>query len=126
MAIKSRSKVGPYSREGAIATLDGRSKEALYMKRVRLELTAHVGAPSPVQRQLIERAAMLTLHVALFDAKALEAGGLSERDSRQYLAYSNSLSRTLTQLGLKATAAKPPSLAEHIAQRAAERDGAAA
>jgi hypothetical protein len=80
----------------------------LLMKRVREDLTRHVGNPSAVQRALIDRAAMLTLHVALFDARALEAGGLSERDARQYLAYSNSLTRTMAQLGIRGGADRAP------------------
>ena len=39
-------------------------------------------------------------------------GGLDERASRQYLAYSNSLARCLAQLGLNATATPKPTLAE--------------
>jgi hypothetical protein len=35
-----------------------------------------------VQKALIERAARLTLYIELMDAKALEAGTMTERDSR--------------------------------------------
>lgn len=97
------------------------------MRQIRDDLTRHVGgAPSSVQRQLIERAAMLTLHVALFDAKALKAGGLSERDGRQYLAYSNSLARALAQLGMSPTSPRPPTLAEHLARTAVDTEDDAA
>src|SRR5689334_10768935 len=98
-------KVGPHSRPTALAKLDQRTREAALMRRVRKELTAHVGgSPSAVQRQLIERAAMLTLHVAMFDRRAIEDGGLSDRDRREYLAYSNALERALRHLGIKAAA----------------------
>ena len=90
------------------------------MERVRAELIEHLGGkPSAVQAALIDRIALLTLHVAQFDQKALEAGGLSERDGRQYLAYSNSLARALRDLGVRASSATGPSLAEHLARRAA-------
>jgi hypothetical protein len=72
------------------------------MQMVREELTAHIGgSPSATQKALINRAAMLTLHVSLMDAKVLEpgAGPLSERDSRQYLAWSNALTRILRDIG---------------------------
>lgn len=114
--------IGRYSRRYTLAKLDGRRREARLLQVARDELLAHVGgAPSAVQARLIERAAMLTLHVALFDARAIEANGLSDRDAREYLAYSNSLTRALAQLGIKAAALKPPSLAEHFARRDAER-----
>jgi len=60
-----------------------------------------------------------------------EFGEFTAHDSRTYLAWSNSLTRTIAQLGLKGVAAKTPTLAEHLAKRAAERaasepEGAAA
>jgi hypothetical protein len=43
--------IGPYCRPLALAKLDGRTKEAALMRRVRAELTAHVGGtPSFPQR----------------------------------------------------------------------------
>jgi hypothetical protein len=114
--------LGPYSGATALAKLDGRRREAALMRQTRAALLAHIGPqPSAVALALAERAVMLTLHVALFDRRALEAGQLSERDSRQYLAYSNSLARALAQLGIKgageqqrpmtpAGAAQPPLL----------------
>ena len=88
------------------------------MDKTRAELTAHVGGnPSHVQRTLIERAARLALYVEMMDARALESGGMTERDSRQYLAWSNSLTRTLERLGLKSAAQKPTSpLAAHFSR----------
>ena len=58
---------------------------------------------SPVnQRVLIERAARLMLYIEIMDRETLEAGTMSERNSRQYLAWTNSLRLTLRDLGLKA------------------------
>lgn len=83
-------------------------------------LVKHVGgSPSAVQKALIGRAAKLALHVELMDERSLAAGGMSERDSRQYLAWSNSLNRCLAQLGLKAASAKPQSLTRALAEAAA-------
>ena len=118
--------IGPYSRPNAIAKLDQRTKEAALLRRVRRDLVAHVGGkPSKVQLALIERAARLTLHVELMDKRAFAAGELSEKDSREYLAWSNSLTRTLRELGLKAASVgdKTPSLdaiaARHVSPKAA-------
>lgn len=95
------SGVGPYSRPHVLAKLDGRTREARLMQTVRGDLTAHIGSkPTATQKALIDRAAWLQLHVSLMDAKTLEEGGpLSERDSRQYLAWSNALTRILRDLG---------------------------
>ena len=79
-------------------------------------LTEHVGgSPSAVQRVLIGRAAKLALHCELMDEKALTAGDMSERDSRQYVCWSNALARTLSTLGLKGASAAPKRLADVLA-----------
>ena len=111
-------KVGPYTRPAALAKLDQRTKEARLVRETRAELTAHVGAnPSATQRQLIERAVQLTLRVAMMDRKFAQTGVQTELDSRTYLAWSACLSRALRDLGLKASAEKPKSLQQHLAER---------
>ena len=89
---KHRRRIGPYSGSEPLARLDGRRREARLMASTRAELTAQVGGnPPPTERALIERVAWLTLHVSLMDQRAIERGELSERDSRTYLAWSNTL-----------------------------------
>ena len=111
--------ITPYSGPARLAKMDGRSREARMVRDTRAELVAHVGGkPSAVQRALIERAAVLTLQVSLMDAKQAD-GGLTERDGRQYLAWVNTLSRTLRQLGMTSAADRPRSLSDHIAARSA-------
>jgi hypothetical protein len=74
-----------------VPSKDGRSRESRLMRRVRADLVRHVGnKPSATQRALIERAAWLSLYVARLDAKAIETGSMTDHDSRQYLAWSNS------------------------------------
>ncbi|OQP86024.1 hypothetical protein BTR14_13150 [Rhizobium rhizosphaerae] len=105
--------VGPHSRPNVLAKLDGRRREAKLMQKVRKELSEHIGGKlTAPQRALIERAAMLTLHLALMDAKVLEedAGPLSERDSRQYLAWSNALTRIMRDLGADKKPGQKPKL----------------
>ena len=82
------------------------------VRDTRKALVAHVGGkPSAVQRALIERASVLTLQVSLMDAKQAN-GGLTERDGRQYLAWVNTLSRLMRQLGMMGVAQRPLTLAE--------------
>ncbi len=89
------------------------------MRQTRKELVAHVGGqPSATQRVMIERAVQLTLQIALLDAKHCD-GGLSEHDGRAYLAWTNTLTRLMRQLGMQGVAERPKSLAEHIATRSA-------
>lgn len=113
-------RLGPYSRASVLAKLDKRTREARLLAEVRADLTAHVGgSPSATQRRMIERAAWLSLHVAQLDAKAAEGGAMTPHDTRTYLAWSNTLTRLLRQLGMKGAAAKPRSLADHIGAAAA-------
>jgi hypothetical protein len=102
--------------------MDLRTKHGRLLRSVRAELLAHVGAnPSATQKALIDRAAWLSLHVAMLDAKAIAAGGMpTEHDSRQYLAWSNTLTRTLSAIGLKSAGQQSQRLTlhEHLAQRA--------
>jgi hypothetical protein len=106
----------------ALGMLDQRSREYRLLRRFREALVAHIGGtPSAVQTALIERAAQLQLRIALFDAKFVEKGGMSDHDSRTYLAWSNSLTRTLAQLGLHATPSPRSTIDDHIKRIEAER-----
>ena len=93
------------------------------LRAIRAELLKHVGStPSATQKALVDRASWLSLHVAMLDAKAIAAGGMpTDLDSRQYLAWSNTLTRTLTAIGLKSAAQAPKSLQQHLAERQAVR-----
>jgi hypothetical protein len=76
------------------------------MAGVRADLVKHVGGnPSAAQRMMIDQAAMLSLRLRLMDRQALQDGGASDRNGRQYLAFANSLSRLLRQFGLEAAKA---------------------
>jgi hypothetical protein len=99
--------------------LDGRTHAGRLARDTRRALTAHVGgAPSVAQIVLIDRAVMLTLRLAQLDADM--AAGCAVDDER-HLAYSNSLSRIMTRLGLKSAPVPPPSLAEYMAARDREK-----
>lgn len=112
------AKLQPYSRPAALAKLDGRTREARLVRDVRADLVKHVGGnPSATQLWLIEQAIQLKLRLALMDAKLAETKEQTAHDSRTYLAWSNSFSRILRQIGMKGAAEKPPSLAEYLAER---------
>jgi hypothetical protein len=106
-----------------LAKIDGRTKQSRLMQAARDELIAHVGGqPNSVQRTLIERAARLQLYIAMMDAETSETGTMTERNSRQYLAWCNALRLCLRELGVKASAAEaPPSLDQYLASKNAAR-----
>ncbi|MDF3625776.1 hypothetical protein [Brytella acorum] len=113
-------KIGPYSRPEALLKMDGRTRYARVLKKVRADLIAHVGGkPSPTQLALIERAAWITLHMTLMDGHMLQGGAPAERDARQYLAWSNTHARIMRALGLESAAASPETLSAYISERAA-------
>ena len=114
------ARLAPYSRPSVLAKLDGRTREARLLAKVRADLTTHLGGqPSATQRWMIERAAWLSLHVAQLDAKATAGGALTDHDHRTYLAWSNTLTKLLRHLGMEGATAKPRSLQEHLAGAAA-------
>jgi hypothetical protein len=90
------------------------------MRETRAELVAHVGGkPTAVQSAMIERACQLTLRIVAMDRTFAETGAQTDHDSRTYLAWSNSLTRTLTQLGVAgATTGREPSIADLLVQPA--------
>jgi hypothetical protein len=94
-------KLGPYSQTAILSKLDGRTREARLMRGTRSTVVAHVGGkPSIVQQTLIERACQLQIRIAMMDRDFADGRVQTEHDSRTYLAWSNSLTRTLRELGL--------------------------
>ena len=126
---KTTRPIGPYCRPVTLAQLDGRTREAALMRRVRTELVAHVGGnPTFPQRLLIERAVILSLRCAQIDAKILEGQPLTLHDSNFALAWNNALRRTLVELGAEPATAKPMDAMEYgrllDERRRAEADAA--
>lgn len=109
-----------------LAMMDGRTKAAMLLRTTYSALVAHCtgspsGTPSATQAALIERACQLTLRLAKMDQGFAATGAQSDHSSRVYLAWSNSLTRTLSQLGMSPTAPRVPTLAEHLAAKAAAK-----
>jgi hypothetical protein len=117
-----RQRKDGYSRPCRVAGVTTRTAEGRLIRDVRRDLIAHVGgAPSAPARALIERAVMLTVQLGRMDAKALADGAMSDCAARQYLAWSNTLTRTMVALGLEAAAPASPSLADIIAAHHARK-----
>jgi hypothetical protein len=106
-----------------LARLDWRTREAKLLTAIRVELTQHVGSSSAVQRALIERASRLLVCLEVMDRQALESGGMSERNSKQYLAWCGQLRLTLREIGVKAAPTKgdAATLAEYLTSKAGGR-----
>jgi hypothetical protein len=121
--IKRRHGLGPHTRGARLLEgLDWRTREGQTLIAARAELTAHVGNPNNVQKALIERAARLTLYIEMMDARALAAGTMTERDSRQYLAWVNALRLCLRDIGIEeAKPEKAAGLDRYLAAAKASR-----
>ena len=112
-------RIGPHSRTfgrgSAGDTINGRSREGKFLRRIESELTAQVGGqPSFAQQLLIRRIAKATLRLELFDEK-LAGGSWTDNDARTFGGLSNALRLMLRELGLKAPPARRQSLSEYLA-----------
>lgn len=113
-------RIGPHSRPGKLAIVDGRSAEARRMKEIRADLEAQIGENiSTAQRMMIERIAVLMLRMELMDRQSLKDAEFSEKNAREYLAWTNSCARMLKMLGLQGKPAKAKTLRDHLQERAA-------
>jgi hypothetical protein len=121
---RRRAALGPHTREHRLLEgIDWRTREGQVLIAARAELTAHVGgSPNNVQRALIERAARLMFYLELMDREALATGTMTERNSRQYLAWVNALRLCLREIGIdEAKPATAPSLDQYLATKRAAR-----
>lgn len=98
--------------------VDLRTAEGRLMARTRHRLTQHVGQPTATQAALIERAVMLTAHLAKMDAEALRTGF---RDLERYLSLNGALTRTLDKLGTKPKSSAPETKPESTLAELIER-----
>jgi len=101
----------------AVARLDGRTRIGRAVSELRAELVAHcAGKPSATQQALIELCCQLKARLAAMDVAFAESGKMTVHDCRTYLAWGNTLARTLARLGAEGTPARAPTLAELMAQ----------
>jgi hypothetical protein len=122
--------IRPNSRPSALAKLDLRTREARLMRDTRAELIAHVsgnsGILSTTQRALVEQAVQIKLRLAVMDRAFAVSANMTAHDSKQYLAWSNSFTRLMRQLGLQGVQEKPQTLTDYLAERGRERAAAEA
>jgi hypothetical protein len=112
----------------SLRIVDGRSAEAVLLRKTRDSLLAGIEQPvSPLAASLAERAAHVTLLLLKLDQLALMNSGLEPAQSRLYSSLSTQHSRLIRELSkITPTVPRGTSLAEHLARRAAERGGASA
>jgi hypothetical protein len=94
-----------------------RTREGQRAKRFRADLIAHLGGnPSITQLALVEQAVEVKRRLLVMDrrfSRTEEFGGRA----KEYLAWSNSLSRLLRMLGLESAPVRGPTLADYLAAR---------
>ncbi|HEV2547015.1 MAG TPA: hypothetical protein VGU20_06750 [Stellaceae bacterium] len=120
--MTSSAAAGPLSPRHRLRRLDGRTREAQFLKRTEAELLRHLGGAEKAtvpQRILIRRVAADLLRLELLDVKAAN-GEFTELDGRVAHALRNSVRLALREIGLEAAEPPPKSLREHIAERDAE------
>jgi hypothetical protein len=100
---------------------NGRSREAQLYRSIARRLCQHVGGkPNHAEALLIGRIAMLQIHLAHIDERAIQDGGLSPHATREYLAWSNTLAKLIGRLGLRGAQERmQPSLADYLGAKAA-------
>jgi hypothetical protein len=93
------SRLGPYSRAGAIAGLDGRSCAYRYYKKCRDDFLSYVGGePTAIQRELVEQAAWMKVRIGMLNKRLAEDSGARLVPADSDLAYINVLGRLLMYL----------------------------
>jgi hypothetical protein len=105
-----------YAESTSFAGIHGNSGPMRAVKRLRADLLAHMGnKPSSVQLAMVDQAAEIKLRLAVMDETFRRTGRRSAHATGDYLAWSNSFTRLLRQLGLKSPADRGPTLAEILA-----------
>jgi hypothetical protein len=93
----------------------------------RAGLVRHVGSsPSETQKAMINLAVQLRMRLLAMDASFTDRGDHSAHDSKQYLAWANSLSRIMVRLGLEPAAQRPLNTPEILAKFEREKAARAA
>ena len=105
----------------SVVRLDGRSREARLLRRMRAELTDQLGEPSFAERVLIEQAARLQVRLALIEKRIGTAWTGAQTDADLYDRTVQSLVGILAKLGLKAAADREPDIFETIRREATEK-----
>jgi hypothetical protein len=87
---------------GLFTKIDGRTKEARFRKKLRGELTAHVGdKPTIMQASLIDLVIDTALQIERLKAQNFASNGPKQGDHKTFLATVNAMRRHLVALGLE-------------------------
>ncbi len=122
MGWKIRGRLGPHSRRLTLGALDLRTSEGQFAKAVRDALALHLGTDlSAPQQLLVSAAAIKALRLELMVQRILAPDALDAQQDGKFLAWANSLRRDLEAIGIARKPPRVPTLAEHLARRAAER-----
>jgi hypothetical protein len=96
-----RDEEGKVTEKRGLPSVDGRTRAGRAAKVFRQELTDYLGgSPSIIERTIIDRCVWLQLKCGIMDQKIAD-GRDTEFDSKCYLAWSNSLQRSLLKLGYR-------------------------
>jgi hypothetical protein len=119
------SQLGEFNREIRLSRIDRRSRGGRLVSQIEQKLTASLGRePSPGERVLIQRAAVLQLQLALLDEDILQQRRLAGTAAGDYLRFSEELRKTLAALGFTAPGRpvkrKPSFIEEMLAEHEAE------
>ena len=81
-----------------LSDVDGRTKLGRITNELRRELYDHLGgAPNAVERALVEQCVTLRAKTAMIDARIID-GTANEMETAHYIAWCNSLRRSLAAL----------------------------
>jgi hypothetical protein len=101
LRARVRDEDGKTTELRGLPSIDGRTRAGRAAKQFRKELTEYLGgSPSIIERTIIDRCVWLSIKVSLMDQKIAE-GRDTEYDSKTYLAWSNSLQRSLLKIGYR-------------------------
>ncbi len=118
---KIRGRLGPHSRRLTLGRLDLRTSEGAFAKAVRDALASHLGGELTAPQQLlVSAAAIKSLRLELMVQRILAPDALDAGQDGKFLAWANSLRRDLEAIGIARKPPRVPTLAEHLARRAAE------
>ena len=113
--MPSRHKrLGPFSRDVSLATLDQRTRAGRVYKNVVADLTSHIGDPTPGQRLLIMSAAVKATRLALLTDMLLSGKVTAESSDAHALAFMNGLRHDVVALGLERKAPKSIALTDYL------------
>ena len=110
-------KLGPFSRDRSLSTLDRRTNAGRVLRATITDLTEHLGGdPSAAERLLVQSAAIKAYRLFLLSEKLLAGGEIGADGDHHCLAWLNSMRQDLTALGLaRRVRDVTPNLADYIA-----------